>query len=266
MIGGIVRMEYGVAVTAVIVQARMGSTRLPGKVMMEIAGHSALEHVLARCRAVPGADVLCCATALDSSCDVVADEARRCGAKVFRGSETDVLDRYHRAARAVGAEVVLRVTSDCPLIDPEVCGEVLGLRHETAAGYACNNKPRTWPMGLDCEAFTADALERAAGQATKPYDREHVGPWMARNPSIKRVNLPCPGGTLAEQRWTLDFPEDLAFFRALAEILPPFPAIPGWREVADVLRRHPEITDINRGCPGPDSSPAPRLDEGKPRT
>ena len=100
--------------TAVIVQARMGSTRLPGKVMLDLAGKSVLAHVLERCAAIPGADLVCCATVAGPDGDPVAAEAARCGAEVFRGSEDDVLDRYHRAAKQHHAEIVLRVTSDCP--------------------------------------------------------------------------------------------------------------------------------------------------------
>lgn len=245
------------AVTAVIVQARMASTRLPGKVMMEIAGHTVLDHVLSRCRAIAGADAVCCATAEGAECDPIAAEAERCGATVFRGSETDLLERYRQAARSLRAEVVLRVTSDCPLIDPEICAAVLALRREAAADFACNNMPRTWPHGLDCEAFTMAVLERAAREATSPYEREHVGPWMATHPAVKRVNFAGPGGDFADERWTLDYPEDLAFFRALAEKLPPPPARPGWREVAAALRRFPEIAELNRSRRDPRQAPAP---------
>ncbi len=237
--------------TAIIVQARLGSTRLPGKVMMDLAGRTVLWHVLSRCRAIPGADVVVCATTTAAADDAVVAEAERCGAVVFRGSESDVLDRYHGAAVAVGADVVMRVTSDCPLIDPEVCGAVLRLRAEQGADYACNNMPPSWPHGLDCEAFTMAALSRAAAAATQPNEREHVTPWIRSAVCLRRANLAGPGGATARLRWTLDYPEDLAFFRAAAAHLEPPPAIPDWHAVAAMLDRHPEIALINAGVARP---------------
>src|SRR6266436_4141693 len=125
--------------TAVIVQARLGSSRLPGKVMQELAGRTALHHVLARCGEIPGADIVVCAVPDEPASTPLAAVAAQCGAKVFRGSETDVLDRYFAAARGCGADIVMRVTSDCPLIDPQICGEVLALRERAGADYATNN-------------------------------------------------------------------------------------------------------------------------------
>ncbi|NNG04292.1 MAG: NTP transferase domain-containing protein, partial [Inquilinus sp.] len=115
---------------AVIVQARRASTRLPDKVLKRLAGETVLSHVLRRCAAVPGADAVCCAIPDDPACDALAGEAGRAGATVFRGSEQDVLARTAGAAEALGAGTVLRVTSDCPLIDPEICGQVLALHRE----------------------------------------------------------------------------------------------------------------------------------------
>ena len=154
--------------TAVIVQARMSSTRLPGKVMLELAGRSVLSHVLERCQAIPGTDVVCCATVTGRDGDPIAAEAESCGAAVFRGKEMDVLDRYYRAAQSLKASTILRVTSDCPVIDPQICGRVLDLLHREEADYACNNMPPSWPHGLDCEAFSFAWLERAAREAKRP--------------------------------------------------------------------------------------------------
>lgn len=229
--------------TAVIVQARMGSSRLPGKVLMPLAGRTVLAHVLARRRAIEGADVVCCATTTAAGDDPVADEALRLGADVFRGSEDDVLARYHDTAAACGAGVIMRVTSDCPLLDPGVAAAVLRLRAETGADYAANNMPPGWPHGLDCEAFTAAALAAAEKNARAAGEREHVTPWLRNHPGITRANLEGPGA--AGHRWTLDYPEDLAFFEALFAHLPPPPALPGMEDVLSVLERHPEIAAIN---------------------
>ena len=234
-------------VTAVIIQARMGSTRLPKKVMMPMAGKTVLAHVLERCRAIDGVDTVCCATTVAPKDDLIVAEADRCGAAVFRGSPTDVLDRYHRAAQMIGADVIMRVTSDCPLIDPEICASVLRLRAEKGVDYAANNMPPGWPHGLDCEAFSADALALAAQTAKDELVREHVTPWLRKHPSISRANLNGPGGSLLDHRWTLDYPEDMRFFEALFAKLPDDGSMPGMHEVLATLQRHPEISEINRG-------------------
>ncbi|MBT3359242.1 MAG: glycosyltransferase family protein [Rhodospirillales bacterium] len=232
--------------TAIIVQARMGSTRLPKKVMMPLAGQTVLAHVLDRCRAVDGVDVVCCATTVAPEDEAIVAEAERCGAAVFRGSPTDVLDRYARAAQMVGADVVMRVTSDCPLIDPEICAAVLRLRAEEGVEYAANNMPPSWPHGLDCEAFGADALALAAATANEDFEREHVTPWLRNHPSISRANLEGPGGLPATLRWTLDYPEDMRFFEALFAKLPKGASSVGMDEVLAILQRHPEVSAINQ--------------------
>jgi glutamate-1-semialdehyde 2,1-aminomutase/spore coat polysaccharide biosynthesis protein SpsF len=230
--------------TAVIVQARTGSTRLPGKVLMSLGRHTVLEEVLDRCRRIPGADVVVCAIPEAAVDDVLIAPAERAGAVVVRGSETDVLGRYAKAAAAVGASTVMRVTSDCPLIDPQVCAEVLRLREREGADYASNALPSTFPHGLDCEAFTAAALTEAASKATVPYDREHVTPWLIRASHLKRSNYPSGDPSLARLRWTLDFPEDLAFLRAVFAALPPGGSA-GMADVLAVIQRNPEIVEIN---------------------
>jgi spore coat polysaccharide biosynthesis protein SpsF (cytidylyltransferase family) len=253
--------------TAVIVQARFGSTRLPGKVLKDLAGHTVLEHVLHRCRAIAGADVVCCAVPAAGDSDAVAQAAERARAFVYRGDEHDVLDRYYRAAQAVDATVVMRVTSDCPLIDPAICEAVLRLRAHQGADYACNNMPRSGPHGLDCEAFTFAALQRAAREATDARSREHVTPWLRSHPHLIRCNLAgdTDGGGL---RWTLDYPEDLAFFRALFPLLPPWPAIPPTRDVLRVLGAHPEIAALNSHLAQPPARERPAVisGSGEPHT
>lgn len=231
--------------TAIIVQARLGSSRLPGKVLKPLADGSVLEEVLRRCRAIPGADLVVCAVPESRKDDPVAEEARRCGAVVTRGSEADVLDRYFKSARTVGADVIMRVTSDCPLIDPGVCASVLDLRAAQGIDYACNNLPPSYPHGLDCEAFTSEALELAWRKGMTQEDREHVTPWLRRAPEIRRAALAGPGGDCVHLRWTLDYPEDYEFLKAAFALMPAPPAIPGWEEVALLLKHHPEVAAIN---------------------
>jgi spore coat polysaccharide biosynthesis protein SpsF len=231
--------------TACIIQARVGSTRLPGKVLETLGNATVLEHVLRRCQAIDGVDVVVCATVEGQDGDAVASLADALNFPVYRGSERDVLARYHGAAQMADADIVMRVTSDCPLIDPAVCADVLRLRQSAGADYACNNLPPSWPHGLDCEAFTTAALNQAAATATATEDHEHVTPWIRRNPAYERVNLAGPGGTWTAQRWTLDYPEDLTFLRAIYDRLPPGAAGQSWRAVADIVAREPELTRIN---------------------
>lgn len=233
--------------TAVIVQARMGSTRLPGKVLLDAGGATFLDHVLTRCRGIPGADVVCCAVPDTADSDPVAAEAARLGVAVFRGSETDVLDRYWRAAFSLKADVVMRVTSDCPLIDPAVCGRVLALCEHTNADYACNNMPPSWPHGLDCEAVTFAWLDRSAREAAKPFEREHVTQFVRNHPDSRKANLPCPAGNVAHHRWTLDTPADLEFFRALFPRLPSGRAAWDWTVPLAAVEADPALAAINAG-------------------
>ena len=224
--------------TACIVQARVGSTRLPGKVLETLGDAPVLEHVLRRCQAIEGVDEVVCATVDGHDGDAVAALADQLDVAVYRGPECDVLARYHGAAHAVGADVVMRVTSDCPLIDPEICAAVLKLRLEAGADYAANNMPPSWPRGLDCEAFTFEVLEEANEIATDPADRLNVTPWIRRNRAFRRVNLAGPGGEWVEQRWMTGEPEDLAFLRAVyARIANTDPT---WREVATLIAREPD--------------------------
>jgi spore coat polysaccharide biosynthesis protein SpsF len=231
--------------TACIIQARLGSTRLPGKVLEPLGDAPVLEHVLRRCQTIAGVDEVVCATVEGADGEAVATLADNLDVTVYRGSERDVLARYHGAAHAVSADVVLRVTSDCPLIDPEVCAAVLQLRAEAGADYAANNMPPSWPHGLDCEAFTVGALDEAAAMAVAAEDHEHVTPWIRRNRAYHRVNLAGPGGDMAAHRWTLDYPEDLVFLRAVYERLPGGCAGRSWRAALAVVAREPELALIN---------------------
>jgi len=231
--------------TACIVQARIASTRLPGKVLASLAGESVLGHVLRLCKAIPGVDVVVCATVDTADCEPIEALAQGYGVVAYRGSETDVLDRYAGAARAIAADVAMRVTSDCPLIDPGLCGEVLALRAAEGADYVANNFSHGFPHGLDCDVFTVAALNRAHAEARDAYDREHVTTWMKRQSDLKIARLDGPGGELAQLRWTLDFPEDLAFLRAFLCYLPAPPAIPPWRQLVEIQRAYPELAAIN---------------------
>ncbi len=164
--------------TAIIVQARHSSQRLPGKVLLSLGPRTVLEEVLRRCFAVKNADVVVCATSDQPEDAPVAELAASTGAHVFRGPLDDVLKRYRLAAESVSADAVLRVTADCPLIDPILCAEVIATREAASADYCANNMPPSFPHGLDCEAFTYAALVRADENAMDNHAREHVTPWL----------------------------------------------------------------------------------------
>ncbi len=221
--------------TACIVQALAGSNTTSEKVLAPLGGEPVLTHVLRRCLAIPEIGQVVCATVTDSAGDPIAALAEKLDVTVFRGVARDALAHYRDAAGAVDAKVLLRVTSDCPLIDPEICGALLRLRAAEEADYAANNMPPSWPRGLDCEAFTREALEEAEEIASDPADRTQVTSWIRRNRAFRRVNLAGRGGTLTEQRWLLDGPEDLAFLRDLYDRFPD--ANPSWSEIARLVAR-----------------------------
>jgi spore coat polysaccharide biosynthesis protein SpsF len=230
-----------------IIQARTASTRLPRKILEKVGGRLVLERVLERAKAIPGVDVVCCATTIEPADGEIAVLAESLGAYVFRGSESDVLDRYYRAALELEAETVLRVTSDCPLIDPAICGEVLAPVLAGEADFAVNNMPPSWPHGLDCEAFTFSLLERAAREATDPLEREHVGLFMRRAMDIIKVNIPAPCTGMEKHRWTLDTKEDLAFMKMIFERLEEGEAQWSYDVPLALVEADPTLAAINAG-------------------
>lgn len=233
---------------AAVVQARMGSTRLPGKTLADVAGRPMLGRLVERAARIPAVQGVVIATTDRSADRAIVDFAEREGLPVATGSETDVLDRVYRAARRHGVEVVVRVTPDCPLLDPDVSGLVLA-RYLAAAGtldYASNTQPPTFPDGLDTEVIGIGALERAWREAALPSEREHVTPYIWKHPD--RFRLAAVTGTpdLSALRWTVDEPADLAFVRAVYARLGadvPF----GMEDVLALLAREPALATLNAG-------------------
>jgi spore coat polysaccharide biosynthesis protein SpsF (cytidylyltransferase family) len=230
--------------TAVIVQARYRSSRLPGKAILPLGAGTVLAQVITRCSRIVGADVVVCAIPDTEDSEPVAEEAERCGAMVVRGSETDVLSRYADAARATKADVVMRITSDCPFVDPLICNRVLMLL--TQADYASLTMPVTWPHGLDCEAFPASLLFDAEQNAEDPFEREHVTPWI-RARAKPKATLTGPGGPFTALRWTLDYPEDYAFLKAAHAALGANAATASAADLASLCMRRPDLVAINAG-------------------
>ena len=196
-----------------IVQARMGSTRLPGKVLRQLGGQTVISRVIERVRRFSLIDDLLIATTTDPADDAIVKEAGRCGVQVFRGSEDDVVERYYRAACQARADVVVRITSDCPLIDPEVSDYTIQRFLEERPDYASNALERTYPRGLDTEVVMFSALERAWKEASEPYQRAHVMPYLYQNPDKFRLLSVKGEVDFSGYRWTLDTSEDLEFLQ-----------------------------------------------------
>lgn len=229
-----------------IIQARMGSTRLPGKVMADLGGRPVLDWVVRSTKTIPGIDDVTVATSTAPADQEIVDWCSTAGVPCFRGSETDVLARYAGAAAAARADVIMRVTADCPLFDPWVGGQVLALLRRSGADYACNIEPASWPDGLDCEVVRADVLQAAHRDATRAPDREHVTLFIRHGLSRFRVeNLNCPLPGLASLRWTLDTPADMDFIRAVVALLPS-QRPPSHLEVLAVLEKEPQLLAINQ--------------------
>ena len=253
--------------TIAIIQARMGSSRLPGKVLFKLGGEPVLAWVTRAARSALGVDEVWIATSENAVDDAVTDWAGQHKVPVHRGSEQDVLDRYAGAARASGADIVVRLTADCPFLDPQVVAQTVRLRAISRVAYASNVDPPTWPDGLDCEVLTVEALLAAAAEATRSSDREHVTPFVRNNRArfaAETLIAPLPG--LAGERWTLDTPADLAFLAAVAERLPE-DRPPSYLHVLAVLDREPKLREINsdarRNAEFVNSVSAEKIDTGR---
>ena len=223
----------------VVVQARMGSTRLPGKVLMDLGGQPLLAFMLGRLSALDGVGLVVATS--DRPAD---DEIERCaaelGVQAVRGDEVDVLDRFRTALDAYPADHVVRLTADCPLIDADLVSEVIGVHLASRADYTSNTIIRTHPDGLDVEVISAEALRSAATAATDPAEREHVTPYVYRRPGRFRLAAVRHRERLGHLRWTVDTAEDLARLRDMVSSGPVAGSRAGsrtvsWTEMLDAL-------------------------------
>ena len=191
----------------------MGSMRLPGKVLKDLEGETVLARVVNRLRRSQLINEVLVATTDRPADDVIVKECRSLSVLVSRGDENDVLDRYFRAAQLAKAEVVVRITSDCPLIDPEITDKTIAAFLEHAPDYASNALVRTYPRGLDTEVVSVSALGRAWQGARKRYEREHVTPYIYEHPAEFKLLSVTGDADYSGHRWTVDTPEDLEFVR-----------------------------------------------------
>lgn len=227
-----------------IVQARMTSTRLPGKVMMEVMGKPLLAYELERLARAKNISRIVVATTTGATDDVVARYVESLGFGVWRGPEDNVLERYHGAALAYKAEAVVRLTADCPLIDPEVVERVVDSLGDN--DYVSNVfEKRTFPRGLDTEVFTFAALEKNWREAKAPLEHEHVTPYIYNHPELFRMKGVFNPTDLSRHRWTVDTAEDFALIKAIIEGI--YPSNPSFK-VDDILRfmdDNPGLFEVN---------------------
>ena len=229
-----------------IVQARMDSLRLPGKVMKSIMAKPMLWHIINRLQNSELIDEVIIATTIDEKDNLVEDLANNNNFNVFRGSIDDVLDRYYQTAKKYKADVIVRITGDCPLIDPFVVDEVIQFFLDNEVDYASNTIKPTYPDGLDTEVFTFDVLEKAWKEANLQSEREHVTPYFRNHPEIFNLGNFENTTDLSHMRWCVDRDNDLEFVQEVFQRLYNKKPLFLMKEVLDLLKENPELNEINK--------------------
>lgn len=230
--------------TVAIVQARMGSTRFPNKVMSQVTGVPLIELLLWRLSLAKSLTQIVVSTSTDSRNDELVQHIERLGYQVFRGSEDDVLDRYYQTAKAFAADVIVRITGDCPLIDPTIVDQVVDMFVESGVDYASNTSPPTYPDGLDTEVFTMKSLAIAHTEATTVTQREHVTPFIKESGRFQTTNLRY-ASDFSHLRWTVDEPVDLEVVRDVFEHFAPRQEF-NWTEVIQLSEARPDLFNRNQ--------------------
>jgi spore coat polysaccharide biosynthesis protein SpsF len=229
--------------TVALIQARMSSTRLPGKVLLEIAGQPMLLQVVQRARQAKSIDAVAVVTSTAADDDAIEQLCQKRGVLCFRGSLDDVLDRYYQAAIHFKADIVVRLTADCPLLDPAVIEQVVRTFHQNSFDYVANIVEITYPDGLDTEVFRFATLEKAWQEARLKSEREHVTVYILKHPELFRLGSVKQAEDLSSLRWTVDTPQDLEFVRTVYSFFPNTDF--GMADIVKVMRAHPDIIDIN---------------------
>lgn len=232
--------------TVALIQARMTSTRLPGKIMADLGGKPLLARVVERVRRAQTLDLVVVATTDRLTDDSVMQFCEVSNTPYFRGDENDVLDRFYRAAKHFGADVIARLTADCPLLDPAVIDRVVRAFHTGEYDYVSNTLVPSYPDGLDTEVFSWRALERAWNEARLPSEREHVTPYIWKHPELFRLGGVKHDVNLSELRWTVDEPRDLELVRRVYAYLANQPDF-GMADVLALFQQHPELNEVNAG-------------------
>lgn len=233
--------------TEIFVQARMGSTRLPGKVLKPILGRPLLHYLLERLTRAKNADAIRVLTTQNIEDNAIESFCRERNFSVVRGSQEDVLARFQKAAEESDPEIIVRISGDCPLIDPTVVDKAIDIfRNEYPKwDYVSNTQERTYPRGLDVEVFSREALQRTFELARRQSEREHVTPYIYGHPQqFKLKNFKSPGD-LSSMRWTVDTTEDFELIRLIFEELYPKNVEFTTEDVLQLLKKHPDWLRIN---------------------
>ena len=229
------------------IEARMTSSRLPGKVLLEAAGKPMLEHPVNRLRAVPSLNTVVLATTTNADDDVLAAFAERVGIDCFRGSEDDVMARVIGAAESVGADVVVEITGDCPIIDPQIIEQTIRMFCSNGADYVSNAHIRSYPDGMDTQVFRLETLKRSASLTDEALDHEHVTLHIRNHPKLfPALHLVSPPDThWPELGLTLDTPEDYALLKQMIEHFEPIDPLFSCRDAVSLLKERPDWVAIN---------------------
>lgn len=230
-----------------IIQARTASTRLPDKVLLELGGKTVLEHVIQRVEKSKKIEKVVVATTTKKKDDRIIDLCKKLNIDYFRGSETDVLDRYYQTAKKFNFSAIVRITADCPMIDPQIIDKVIYLYKKEKLDYASNVIPPTFPDGLDVEVFPQKTLKKSWKESKLKSEREHVTVYMWQHPNLFKQNHLKNNIDLSIHRWVLDDPEDYEFMKKVYDKL--YPNNPNFR-MNDLLKffiKNPEIEKMNKG-------------------
>ena len=229
-----------------IVQARMGSTRLPGKVMLEVAGKPLLGHLWERLTYCRKLDTVLIATSDNPADDVIEAYCKSIEVPVFRGSEQDVLDRYYHAAKAFGLDVVVRVTSDSPLVDPALIDDTIFFfeHHRSEYDLVTNRHPLTHADGLDFDVMSLEGLEHVWRNAAEKHQREHAVPYFWES-GMRVFNVEDPEHLIQQHRWCLDYPEDYCLIKAIVDALYEPTRYFTTENIRSYLSQHPEVSALN---------------------
>lgn len=231
---------------AAIIQARVGSTRLPNKIFKLIEGKPLIYHVTERVKQARLVDKVIIATTTNQLDDSVEEWCLNNDVAIYRGSESDVLNRYYNAAKQFNADVVVRITCDDPFKDPGIIDEVISYFLENKFDFASNNNPPTYPEGLDVEVMSFEALETMEQHAATQFQREHVTQYVYQNPDKFRIGNHAYTTNISRLRWTIDTDRDLEMARAVYKKLYPTTPFFSYKDILKLIEQHPEIAEINQ--------------------
>lgn len=231
---------------AIIVQARTGSTRLPGKVLLKVLDKSMLEHLIERLMRAKASDKIIVATTTAQDDNKIVDLTAKMGVSAYQGSEEDVLDRFYQAALRFGLKDIVRITGDCPLMDPSVIDKGIECYFSSASDYASNVSERTYPDGEDVEVFSFNALRRAWKEAKLLPEREHVTLYIRKHPEKFKLTNFKNDINIADKRWTLDREEDFIFIKKVYEGLYPGNKYFGIEDIISFLEENSGLEEINK--------------------